>query len=290
VIASALAALVLAAAVQGPGPQPQTRTLAGEWRFRVGDDPAFARPDLDDSAWETLRVPGGWGRQGHAAYSGIGWYRLALTLDEATLRSPRAIGVALEKVDSAYEVYAGGVALGGVGALPPAPRPEYDRHAIFVVPRDAIDARGRLVLALRVWKAPITTRWGGGPVEGAFLLGPLDALTRREAVSEVPQLAMALLFVLSGLYHMQLYRRRPELREYFWFAVMAISAGTYSFLRTQWRFVLPLGFESLKDAEHVLLYVGAISLVQFLWPLLGRRIGPVLRTRCSSPCRGCAST
>ena len=275
--AVSLAALVLAAAVQGPGPQAVPRSLAGEWRFRTGDDPAFARPDFDDSSWETLRVPGGWGRQGHAGLSGIAWYRVAVNVDEDTLRSPRALGVALDKVDSAYELYAGGRKLGGVGELPPRPRPEYDRHATFVVPRDALDERGRLVLAVRVWKAPITTRWGGGLVEGGFLLGPLDALTRREAVSEITEVSLALVFVLVGAYHMQLYRRRPELREYFWFGVMAITAGVYTFLRTQWRFALPLGFETLKDAEHVLLYVGAIALVQFVWPLLGRPIGPALR-------------
>ena len=106
--------------------------------------------------------------------------------------------MALDKVDSAYELYAGGRKLGGVGELPPRPRPEYDRHATFVVPRDALDERGRLVLAVRVWKAPITTRWGGGLVEGGFLLGPLDALTRREAVSEITEVSLALVFVLVG--------------------------------------------------------------------------------------------
>jgi signal transduction histidine kinase/DNA-binding NarL/FixJ family response regulator len=277
VTAGALAVLVLAAAVQGPGPQAEPRSLAGEWRFRTGDDPAFARPDLDDSSWATLRVPGGWGRQGHAGYSGFAWYRLTVDVDEDALRSPRALGVALGSVDSAYELYAGGHRLGGIGGLPPQAHLEYDRHATFVIPREAVDANGRLVLAVRAWKAPVTTRWGGGLVEGSFLLGPLDALTRREAVSEIPDLTLVVVFVLAGLYHMQLYRRRPELREYLWFGTMALAAGTYTFLRTQWRFALPLGFATLKDVEHLMLYTGAAALVQFVWPLLGRPIGPVLR-------------
>jgi signal transduction histidine kinase/DNA-binding response OmpR family regulator len=272
-----LAAFVLAAAVQGPGPHPEVRTLAGEWRFHLGDDPAFAQPAYDDSSWSTLPVPGGWGRHGHAGYSGIAWYRRAVTLDPETLRSPRALGLAMGKVDSAYEVYAGGLRLGGVGALPPSARLEYDRHATFVLPREAVGEGGRLVLAVRVYKAPITTRWGGGLVEGAFLLGPLDTLTRREAVAELPEVSLALVFVLAGAYHLQLYRRRRELREYFWFGSMAIVAGAYTFLRTQWRFSLPLGFETLKDLEHLLLYAGPVTLVQFVWPLMGRPIGPVLR-------------
>jgi signal transduction histidine kinase/DNA-binding response OmpR family regulator len=278
VSAGLLAALVLAAAAQGPGPQPETRSLAGPWRFRTGDDAAWASPGFDDSSWEALRVPGGWGRQGHPGTSGLAWYRLAVDVDPEMLRSPRALGISFGSVDSAYEVYAGGRLLGGVGALPPQERPEYDRHAIFVVPRDAIDTAGRVVLAVRVWKAPITTRWGGGLVEGAFLLGPADALAARESVSEVPELTLAVLFVLAGAYHLQLYRRRPELREYLWFAAMSITAGTYTFLRTQWRFRLPLDFATLKDVEHVLLYAGVFTFVQFVWPLLRRPVGPVLRT------------
>jgi signal transduction histidine kinase/DNA-binding NarL/FixJ family response regulator len=275
--AVALAAFVVAAAVQGPGPEPSVRSLAGAWRFRAADDPAFARPGFDDSSWETVHVPGGWGRQGHPGLSGIAWYRLSLRVDDASLGSPRAIGLAMGSVDSAYELYAGGIRLGGVGSLGREPRIEYDRHATFVVPRDAIDADGRLVLAVRVLKSPITTRWGGGLVEGSFLLGPLDALTRREAVSDLPDLTLAILFVLAGAYHLQLYRRRPELREYAWFGAMAVIAGAYTFLRSQWRFALPFSFDTLKDFEHLLLYAGAISFVQFVWPLVGRPIGPGLR-------------
>ncbi|HET9316626.1 MAG TPA: histidine kinase dimerization/phospho-acceptor domain-containing protein, partial [Vicinamibacteria bacterium] len=276
--AALLAALVLAAVVRGPGPPVEPRSLAGDWRFRIGDDPAYASPGLDDSSWERIRVPGGWGRQDHPGLSGLAWYRLAVDVDEDMLRSPRALGVSLGSVDSAYEIYAGGRLLGAVGALPPQPRLEYDRHAIFVVPRDAIGPGGRLVLAVRVFKAPITTRWGGGLVEGAFLIGPADALTARESVSEIPELTLAVLFVLAGIYHLQLYRRRPELREYFWFAAMSMTAGTYTFLRTQWRFALPFSFATLKDIEHVLLYAGVFTFVQFVWPLLRRPVGPVLRT------------
>jgi signal transduction histidine kinase/CheY-like chemotaxis protein/HPt (histidine-containing phosphotransfer) domain-containing protein len=277
VTAVALAALVLAAAVQGPDARAEVRSLAGPWKFRTGDDAAFARPDLDDSSWETLRVPGGWGRQGHAGYAGFGWYRLAVSVDEVARRSPTSLALTMGSVDSAYELYAGGQRLGGVGALPPDARLEYDRHATFVIPREAVDDRGRLVLAVRVYKAPITTRWGGGLVEGEYLLGPLDTLTRRESVSDIPELTLVVVFVLAGLYHMQLYRRRPELREYFWFGTMAIAAGTYTFLRTQWRFALPFDFATLKDLEHLMLYVGAATFVQFVWPLLGRPLGRGLR-------------
>ena len=36
----------------------QLAPLDGDWKVNTGDDPRFAAPDFDDSAWRTVRVPG----------------------------------------------------------------------------------------------------------------------------------------------------------------------------------------------------------------------------------------
>jgi signal transduction histidine kinase/CheY-like chemotaxis protein/HPt (histidine-containing phosphotransfer) domain-containing protein len=277
VSASLAAACLLAAAFKVAPGGADVVSLSGAWRFQVGDDPAFAQPAHDDSRWQEIRVPGGWGVQGHAGVSGVAWYRATVDASGA-LGSEDPLGVTLGNIDSAYELYAGGRRLGGVGGLPPRARPEYDRHAIYLVPRETIAQDGKLVLAVRVWKAPYTTRWGGGLVEGPFRIGPLSALTRQQARSDLPALVLAFVFLMVGLYHVQLYRRRTELAEYLWFGLMAVVAGLYSLLRSQWKYALDLGgFEVLKEVEHVLLYLGTVATVQFLWPLLGRPIGRALR-------------
>jgi signal transduction histidine kinase/CheY-like chemotaxis protein/HPt (histidine-containing phosphotransfer) domain-containing protein len=272
----AAACLLAATFFTAPGGD-ETASLAGRWRFHPGDDPAFAQPGFDDALWTEIRVPGGWGVQGNAGVSGIAWYRATVDA-RASQRSEDALGVTLGNVDSAYELFAGGRRIGAVGGMPPDPRPEYDRHATYLIPRESIAPDGRLVLALRVWKAPFTTRWGGGLVEGPFRIGPLSALTREQGRTELPALVLSVVFLLTGLYHVQLYRRRRELAEYLWFGAMALVASGYSLLRAQWKYAFGFGsFESFKEVEHVLLYVGAAATVQFLWPLLGRPIGPVLR-------------
>ena len=274
---AALAVCLLAAAFRVAPGGADVVGLAGPWKFQIGDDPAYAQPAFDDARWAEIRVPGGWGMQGHAGTSGVAWYRVTVDASGA-LGSEDPLGVTLGNVDSAYELYAGGRRLGAVGELPPRARPEYDRHATYLIPRATIAQDGRLVLAVRVWKAPFTTRWGGGLVEGPFRIGPLSALTRQQAQADLPALVLAVVFVLTGLYHIQLYRRRPELAEYLWFGLMAVVAGLYSLLRSQWKYALSLGgFEALKEIEHLLLYAGTVATVQFLWPLLGRRIGPALR-------------
>ncbi|MGE0452517.1 MAG: ATP-binding protein [Vicinamibacteria bacterium] len=250
--------------------------LAGQWRFQAGDDPAWAGPAFDDTGWTAIAVPTGWGPAGYDGPTApLVWYRKALRFEGGPGRPP--VAVTLGKVDSAYEVYANGRRLGGVGALPPAPSAEYDRHASWPIPADLIGADGSVVLALRVWKAPITNSRAGGLVEGPFLAGPLAELVRRESRSELFELALVVVFLLSAVVHLHLYRRRRPLDEYLWFGVMSLGAAIYTLLRTQWKYELSDDFVLLKKLEHLALYVFSAVFVQFVWPFIGRRIGPVLR-------------
>ncbi len=257
----------------------ESTSLAGAWRFTTADDPAFARPLFDDAAWRSREVPTGWGPQ---AYSGaaapFAWYRLALRVtDLPERREDLRLGLTLGKVDSAYEVFAGGILLGGVGELPPSPRMEYDRHRTYLIPARAVAPDGRLVLAVRVWKSPDTNSRAGGLVEGPFLIGRLDALARREILSELPYTLMAAIFLVAGIQHLQLFGRRPQAKEYAWFATMCLGFGLYTFLRTQWKYLLGVDFVSLKELEHLCLYTFAFVIVEFLWPLVGEPIPAWLR-------------
>jgi signal transduction histidine kinase/HPt (histidine-containing phosphotransfer) domain-containing protein/ActR/RegA family two-component response regulator len=283
-LAGTLTAAILAAgaciAVVGtialrPGPDAAF-SIAGPWKTRLGDDPAWARPDLDDSAWSGVRVPTGWGQRSGPEET-FGWFRRTVMLGPAVSTEPGGLALTLGKVDSAYEVFAGGIPLGGVGSLPPRPRVEYDRHRTYAIPPAAVGPDGRLVIAIRAWNSPETNSRIPGLVEGPFLMGPMADLTRREMLSELPELILAAIFFVTGLYHLQLHRRRPELREYLWFGLVALGAALYTFLRTQWKYYLLDDFAVLKETEHALLFVMAPLYIAFLFPFLSWRIHPLLR-------------
>jgi hypothetical protein len=257
-------------------------SLATAWRQRTGDDPRWAQGDYDDSSWTPIHVPLGWGRHAGTRVP-YAWYRLTVQVGPDGLgptdeeRARLRLGLEVGKVDSAYEVFAGGQRLGGVGAFPPSARIDYDRQAIYSVPTSAIEPGGRLVIALRTWKSDATSPSTPAPVEGAYRLGPIEQLTRDALAAEVPALVFAVLFAAAGLYHLQLFRRQPELREYLWFGLVAIGAGLYILLRSQWKYAISDDFMLMKELEHTLLYVLAILFVQFLWPFLSRPISRPLR-------------
>ncbi len=50
---------------------PKTFRLATNWLFHPGDDPSFARPELDDEAWVRLEPQGT--LLPPASQAGIGW-------------------------------------------------------------------------------------------------------------------------------------------------------------------------------------------------------------------------
>ena len=265
--------------VREPG---EVTNLAGDWKFRPGDDPAWAEPELDDDDWGEIRIPTGFGRRD--TESTFAWYRLQVDMASGSLprsaaeRADLHLGITIGKVDSAYEVYVGGQRLGGVGKLPPAPRMDYDRHRIYSVPSSAISADGRLVIALRVWKAPATRSSVGGPHEGPFLLGPIGHLTRRETVSELPSFFLAGWFLILSIVYLELFRRRSALRGYLWFSLLCLSFGVYAVLRTQWKYLLTDQFLLLKELEHIDLYLGLALFIQVVWPLIGLPISRALRT------------
>src|SRR5437868_1689032 len=52
------------------------------WRYHPGDDPSFAKPDLDDSDWEPIADPSfGNGKLPKSGWHGVGWFRLHSVMD-----------------------------------------------------------------------------------------------------------------------------------------------------------------------------------------------------------------
>jgi signal transduction histidine kinase/CheY-like chemotaxis protein len=267
----------LFAAPQGSDTSTWKVDLHGKWKFKTGDDLRWADPGFDDSSWQEIEVPIPWGRQGHYAYSGFAWYRKKIRIDPEKLGSLYP-GITLSYVDSSYEIYAGGQKIGGIGALPPSPKMEYDRIATFTIPQHSITKDGLLVLSIRVWKSPEKDLYLGGLYEGKFMLGSVEWLVHQQFLEQIPALLLSAIFFFVGLYHLHLFLRRRNLKEYLWFGLLSgFNAAFYTFLRSQWRFVLTDNFMLLKELEYLSAFLFLPIFIQFLWSILNRSISLPLR-------------
>ena len=204
------------------------------------------------------------------------WYRLTLDLDLSSPSVREQLGVlalVVGDVMSAYEIYVGGVRLGGVGSMPPSPRAVYDRRATWQIPADTISSEGRLVIALRVWRDPeLPPSWDTGPYGGEFLLGNLGEL-RASMLGKalLPHVVLAALYLVLGLYHLLIARRNPVLKEFFWFGLYSVALAGYTFETSQGKFLVDLPFSWHKEIEFLLLYIIPV--------LLGKTLLAVTRTR-----------
>lgn len=249
------------------------RSLEGPWSLAPETDPVdiarYALPGVDTGDWTRIQVPTGFGRRDIDAE--IAWFRRTLEIEGEL--GDVSLALAIGRVDSAYEVFANGRRLGGVGAFPPDPRIDYDRIHIYTIPTSVVDAQGRVTIALRIWKSPTTRGTVGAPYEGPFLFGAKEDVLRIDVRRDLPQLFLALMYLLIGLFHLELFRRRTIQRDYLWFGLLAVVIGVRGFLLTQWKFQLwSGGFLVFKEIEHLMVYLSLPLFIQLLWPLFGETI------------------
>lgn len=235
-------------------------SLSGQWRFSPGDDPGWASPDFDDSAWQLQDMPGSWPEGGYPDTGQMAWYRLTLQLDVQAppkFRQHLALGLRLGEIMHAYEVYAGGQLIGGVGKLPPLGEIDYDQQRVLLIPHDAVGEDGRLVLAMRVWGGPdyLVRHWAPGPYDGKYQLGDFKGLLLNGVAAETPAMVICILAITFGLYHIYLHRRKRKLDSFYWYGVMAVNIGVYCLMLNQWKYMVGWDFLLLKKIEFGALYL-----------------------------------
>ncbi len=99
-------------------------TLDGLWRYHSGDDPAWAAPALDDSAWPVVGSYLVWEQPTEPRWNGIGWFRFRMYVDSSLWNTTVALRVSQL---GASEIYYNGRLLyscGTVGSDRSATRPQ----------------------------------------------------------------------------------------------------------------------------------------------------------------------
>jgi signal transduction histidine kinase/CheY-like chemotaxis protein/HPt (histidine-containing phosphotransfer) domain-containing protein len=285
--ATALLAVLLllpAAGATQPGKETARSPL---WKSRPGDDPRWASPGLDDSAWKAVPLTATWRDQG---YTGAGevWFRRVEPLDaEAQLAVRRGrLGILLGDSSpfGAYQVYAAGRLAGSSAGwrlkLP------FSRAEVFPIPREAVGPDGSLALELRVrrvaWAADGELQ--ASPVGGILALGDYQALKDktelswdRNLLADLPLLLFAALFLAVAPYHVALYRRRRNQTEHLWFGLLALCFAANAFASSYWIYQLTSRYDLAIRASALTGHAAALLAIMFLWTFFSRPIPRWLR-------------
>ncbi len=183
---SVLALLQILACAVLAGQTPSPIPLDKGWKFRPGDDPAYAKPGFDDSKWVSLKVDQVWEEQGYEKLDGFAWYRLRIVIPSQLKNSAAlkdGLRICLGKINNFDQSYLNGRIFGINGAAVPGSTPVDNAYTkadpalwnverVYVLPID--DPRIRWdaenVLAVRVFdEGGQGGMWSGGqnarPVE-----------------------------------------------------------------------------------------------------------------------------
>ncbi len=212
-----------------------TAPLDGKWQFSLGDDMGWAAPAFDDSKWEQITADDTWGTQGHPSQTGMAWYRRHVKITPAA-GADEKFAILMPPVDDSYQVYWNGEKVGQLGSFPPGFAYYITHRQSFAFPI-AANAPSEGVLAIRVWKAPLSSfdpdSLGGmnkTPVVGsAAAIGAIvgDGDFKRMRGRQYTR-ALSLIFLLMGALSLIAWARKRGEWIFLWFGMMVVMRAVIS--------------------------------------------------------------
>jgi len=228
-----LAAVLAAATAGGQELSPVVvdrlpASLAGDWLFRTGHDPAWASPFRERRNWYRLTVPGAWERHGYPGYNGHAWYRLPLFVSSQL--AGQDLGVDLGMIGDSDEVFLNGRRVGATGSPPPRLDRAPLARRFYPLPREAVRFGEHNELAIHVYN---TARFGG-------LLGPpprvdrWDRLLRYQVLRDLLVFSLATLLGTLALFHLALFTTQRDAYEHLTFSAFLVAAALYFLAYATW--------------------------------------------------------
>jgi sialate O-acetylesterase len=160
-----------------PVDRERVASLSGKWRFSIGDDPAWSRPEFDDRKWTRIDAPDEWEDEGYRGYNGYAWYRRTFRVAADEIEG-RKLFVSLGRIDDVDQVFVNGELIGASGQFPPDYVSAHDAPRLYAIPGHCLRPEKDNVIAVRVYD-------GGGA--GGIFSGKLAVLS-----TTFPKLAIEL--------------------------------------------------------------------------------------------------
>ncbi|MGA7858354.1 MAG: PP2C family protein-serine/threonine phosphatase [Terracidiphilus sp.] len=238
------------------------------WLEHDGDNPAWAQPAFDDSAWEPVELA-----DLGPADPGWQWYRLHLKLPP---NRPQ-LALLIEGGVGAYALYINGTQIPGPRLLSAF---GVNRPVEFTVPINIpgnelqISLRTHTPISYAAWHFPLFMTASLGTT--AAIENQRQSMESDRLYSLIPALAFNLLFLLAGIGAWSLHRSQPNHSEYQWLGIYLFLLGTADVLwYSQQAGLLPLSANLL--IADPLLFIITVAQIQFTFSFGGQRLGRIWR-------------
>ncbi len=260
--------------------------LFGPWRFHTGDDPSWAQPGYDDSAWERIDLHGpddpldpelgtsgsapGWTSKGHPGYSGYAWYRMRLDIQGAEGRL--AIKMP-DSFDDAYQVFVNGRQVGEFGHFGTRREWAYlSQPRGFPLPAGVRD--GPIEIAIRMWMNSASRFTGpdAGGLHGPPMIGSAPAIANQVSLdwdtldhdlgSGFLEMLVLLLALVVAATHFLLDRTE---RAYLWLGLVSLATLLGNLILQLGNYTTTLSATTVLISRDVVIAPVRIGLWIFFW-------------------------
>lgn len=204
--------------------------LSAQWLVHAGDDPAYARPDFDDSQWMLVNpsTPTPVEKLYGKSRPPIVWYRLRVKVDPAQ----KDLALGTSDLAHAFEIYVNGERLIRVGRMVPFAVYTDGAHMVTPIPSRQI-ATGTLLIAMRVYVMP--SEWVEGEIgygSSNLHIGQYTVLRDQSWLhilgTNLVVVISDLIFAALAVVALVLFFSHRKQSEYLWVA----SAAVLSFLQS----------------------------------------------------------
>jgi hypothetical protein len=239
-------------------------SLNDGWRTRAGDNPAYAQPGFDDSAWSRVSL-----EHQNANPFGWQWYRLRVQLPQQ--HPPLAL--LIEGCDGTYEVYIDGRRVPGPSFLPPL---------LITYPKERVVAlngtANEIEIALRTF-VPESSLFQPDRDGMRIRLGTASAIQIAAMAAQSERLRGAVstaiinfLIILCGIGILGLYSTQRGHKEYLWLGcyLVLMGLGNGAFLLSHAGLFPVSGNWFFAEPQ---LYLYTIIQIEFTFSFAGQRIG-----------------
>lgn len=198
----------------------QSVPLNDGWKYTLGDSSEYAKPDFDDSAWSSVKLPGNIDVKGNQYI----WLR-------STVKIPSGMKNQHFYIDTghayaAYDVYINGTKIGSNGNLPPLKivRPIY--NYVLDIPANCIAQDGSMVIALRCWTEADVCQFIESPsfcdVEQQYYIS-----FWRNLIGARLYVIIAVICIVLGCYTLMLYFNNPKTKTNLAYGLCALIIAPY---------------------------------------------------------------
>ena len=235
-------------------------SLHGSWKYHPGDNPEWASPNFDDTAWESTNTLMFRPELPESGWEGIGWFRLRLsTLDERLWNLPLALRVTFQV--GASEIYLDGELIykfGAVGTREGEEKPYWKRDPQVI----SFSSKTEHLIAIRYSNF---SSYQLTPMLGfSLMLSPLnDSIEDRVNIvryGTTLQMVWTGISIFLMLQHLLLFIFYPRARENLYFALLTGSIGAFVFLTFQF-LILATSTAQLRDLIQLLVCVYVLMLL-----------------------------